>query len=85
MERKHLLLLMSYDLYWIADFFYVIFYAKIVFMVVTGKVDITWEDKYGTTILVESIRHGLLKRLENLKSTCWEQGIVLYNLLKFLV
>lgn len=53
-------------------FFYVIFYTKIVFMVVTGKaeVDIIWEDKYGTTILVESIRHGLLKRLESLRSTC---------------
>lgn len=49
-----------------------LFYTKIVFMVVTGKVqvDIIWEDKYGTTILVESIRRGLLKRLETLRSTC---------------
>lgn len=72
-EMKHLLLLMRYVLYCIAELIFLgIFYNKIVFMVVIGKVevDIIWKDKYDITILVESIRHGLLKRLEGLRSTC---------------
>lgn len=58
--------------------FYVIFYIKTFFwqpqerfrFVLYGRI------RYKT-ILVESLTHSLLKRLESLSSRCWKQGILL--------